>query len=74
MSDSIPAHIRAELDVTPAWWDQQYHALVTKHIPRDLDYHADHDLDDGIQFYASSYSIAPWCITCGIRLGRTPDG
>lgn len=74
MSDPIPGSIRAELDQTPEWWDREYQTLVKKQIPRDPAFHADHDLDDGIEFYAGGYTIAPWCSTCGVRLGRSRDG
>lgn len=73
MSD-IPAHIRAELDVTPEWWDQQYDALVKSRIPRAWAYHQDHDLDEPITFYAAGYEMQRRCLDCGVAIERPPDG
>lgn len=74
MTDPIPAHLRAELDQTPEWWDRQYDALVKKRIPRDFDYHRYHDLDEPITFYASGYEMKRYCLDCGVTIERPPDG
>lgn len=73
-ADSITPSIRAELDQTPAWWDGQYDALVKKRIPRDFDYHRDHELDEPITFYASGYEMQRRCLDCGVTIERPPDG
>lgn len=74
MVDPIPAHIRAELDQTPAWWDRQYRALVAKHIPRDYASHDGHDIEEPIQFWGGGNASEPYCIDCGVTIERPPDG
>lgn len=73
-SDPIPAHIRDELDQTPAWWDREFNALVKKQIPRDWASHQGHELADPITFYASGYEIERYCLDCGVTVERPPDG
>jgi len=73
-ADSIPPSIRAELDVTPAWWDEQFRALVRKQIPRDAASHAGHDVDRDEYMLRSSngemiyYATRSWCATCGVEI------
>ena len=65
--------IRAELDQTPEWWDQQYRALVEKQIPRDADSHRGHDIEEPITFWSGD-QIGPRCLDCGVTIERPPDG
>ncbi len=70
----ISANVRAELDLTPAWWDRQYDALVRKQIPRDWASHRDHELDEPITFYANGNDMPRYCLTCRVMIERPPDG
>lgn len=74
MAEPIPPAIRAELDQTPEWWDREYDRLVKKQIPRDAEYHREHDVEDGIQSWSGVYVTGPWCIDCGVTIERPPDG
>lgn len=74
MSDPIPAHIRAELDQTPGWWEQQYQALLKARIPRDAASHEDHDIEEPIEFWSGGYAAPPYCVDCGVSIERPPDG
>lgn len=71
---TIPAAVRPELDQTHEWWDRQYDALVKARIPRDAEYHREHDIEEPIQFWSGNYATKPWCIDCGIQFMRAPDG
>jgi len=72
MPEPIPAHIRAELDQTPAWWDREFDRLVKKQIPRGIEYHQDHDLDRVENW--SGRVLVEWCLECGVTVDRPPDG
>ncbi|WP_067198901.1 hypothetical protein [Microbacterium sp. XT11] len=74
MPEPIAASIRAELDQTPEWWQQQYDALVRKQIPRTPEHHAGHDLAEPIRSWGGATLTRPWCTSCGVPIERAPDG
>lgn len=62
----IPASVRAELDVTPEWWDAQYRALERQHMPRDLASHDGHRRVESRTL--TSLTATVHCVDCWIRL------
>lgn len=68
----LPESIRAELDVTPAWWDSQYQALIRKRIPRDYASHEDHDIAE-MRSYANVL-IYRTCVDCNVGIDPYEEG
>lgn len=66
MTDPMPPGIRAELDQTPAWWDQQYRALERRQISRAAADHEGHDIVEHRAY--TSTTIARTCTTCSVEL------
>ena len=72
MPDPIAPAIRAELDVTPAWWDRQYQALVRKQIPRNAAWHDDHTTVEHRTYFSTT--VRRHCTDCGIELDPYEEG
>lgn len=68
----IPASIRGELDVTPAWWDRQYQALIRKQIPRNAAWHDGHNVAEYRTYFSTT--VRGVCVDCGIELDPYEEG
>lgn len=63
---TIHPAIRAELDCTPQWWDNQYQALIRKQIPRAAGYHEGHEIEEERTW--ASTTVRRYCIECGVPI------